>query len=960
MCLKTASLPNLVWIACFFIGSLCSCTSDSPNNRAEVNAFNNILQEKLKEVKVLQDSFELDRAIDLLQTLRRDPGFPFASDSLRSNVYHKYGLIFFRKENYDQAILQLDTAILIRSNIKEYGTSQLANSYYIRSQAKIQLKDEGALKDIQQAIGYIEQTGDQKKVAKYYIIMAMALQDRKDFGQAEYYYQKILTESRIEEGSHEMALFYLSRGTFYALQKNVVKRREVLQKALIIFKRKGKKYERNYFATAITLGNIYLNEQKWQEAEAYFIKINEEIKQSKNNYFKIEEACLNSLALANVQMNKPKKARTYYSELLDLSSKMSLSKYNVTKAIAYEGLGDVDLLESTFSVAITHYHKAIQSLFLDFKTTDTYATPAIDKHPVINKVDALRILDLKADAHLQQFNATGQQRDLEEVSNIYQLIDALLTKTRQEFKAASSRFDIVKNSIPIYEKASLVATQLYEQTQDEKYLQQAFHFATKNKAIVLQDGLQNERAKFAGIPTKLLNEENTLKRAHYQLETEIIELEATGKATKALSDKKKRRFEVIRAYEKLIRNLEEDYPKYYDLKYEASKLVDPDAIAATLPEQTAMVEFFVGSRYLFIFAISSKGLKHYALPKPRRLFTRTRRFRQMLQDSDNASTSKEYFDIAYSLYQDLLERPLADLEKEEEIKRLIIIPDNQLLQISFDALVYDSLKTEDENLAWDNTEMPYLLKKYAISYAYSNKLISDSKANRRIKKSLNAFAGFGLEYDDYTLQGVNELSKLEVDTTLSRGMGKLYHSVNEIESVKSIIGTGSLWRNKKATKQSFLKYAPKSKVLHLAMHGYESADNPLSSALIFTREKGQSDFLLKAADLYTMSLPAEMAVLSACHTASGRVYKGEGVRSLARAFRYAGCPSLVATLWSVSDYSTKEIMVDFYEHLKDGASKDVALQKAKLNYLRTGQPSQKMPYFWTNLVLIGDTETLDF
>ncbi len=163
-----------------------------------------------------------------------------------------------------------------------------------------------------------------------------------------------------------------------------------------------------------------------------------------------------------------------------------------------------------------------------------------------------------------------------------------------------------------------------------------------------------------------------------------------------------------------------------------------------------------------------------------------------------------------------------------------------------------------------------------------------------------------------------------------------------------------------ATKATFLKNAPKTKILHLAMHGYESADNPLSSALIFTRKKEDSDFLLKAADLYSITLSADMTVLSACHTASGRVYQGEGVRSLARAFRYSGCPSLVATLWSVSDYSTKEIMVDFYKHLKNNDPKDIALQKAKLNYLKTAQPAQKMPYFWTNLVLIGDTNPLDF
>jgi len=953
-------ISKLKWIIYLFIGCLVSCTSETSNDIVDTNFFDQIIQDNLKEVKRLQDSLEFDKAIELLQTLRLENSFRKSSDSLQSNVYHKYGLMLFKKENYYQAILELDTAIMIRTKIEEYPIEELANSYYLRSQARLQQNDEKALADIQQAIEYGEQIGDQKVLMKYYIFIATALQDRGDFGQAEKYYEKVLNSKILKEKSHQMALLYLNLGKFYFLQNNFSEQRKVLQKALRIYKGEGEVGEREYFASAITYGTSFLYQAKWKEGERYFVKVLDELKQSKKNYNKLEELCINNLAFINIQINNPQKARSYYTDMLELSTRMSPSKYTVTKAVAYEGLGDVDLYEAKFTAAITNYHKAIQSLFLDFDTDDIYANPTSNENPVLNKKDALRILGFKVDAHLKKFEANQEQLDLKEALEIYQFMDVLLTNIRQELKSASSRFKIVKENIPIYEKASLIALQLYELNQDKKYLNQAFHFATKNKAIVLQDGLQNERAKFAGIPSKLINQENSLKKEYYEIEAEIIELEVGGKASNKLSAKKNKRFEIIRSYEKLVAKLERDYPKYYSLKYEVSQVVDPETIANSLPDKTALVEFFVGNKNLFVFTISSEGLRHYTFPKPKNLLAETRKFRQMLQDSNSPSASKEYFEVAYSLYQSLFEIPLIDLEKQQEIKRLIIIPDNQLLQVSFDALMYEKNETGQEGLVWDNPEIPYLLKKYAISYAYSNKLMTDPESNKRIRKSLTAFAGFGLEYDDYTLEGINALSKLEVDTTLSRGMGKLYHSVNEIEEVKDIVGAGKLWRDTRATKKSFIRNAPNSKILHLAMHGYESTENPLNSALIFTREKGKTDFLLKAADLYTMSLPADMTVLSACHTASGKVYQGEGVRSLARAFRYAGCPSLVATLWSVSDYSTKAIMVDFYKHLKNGDDKDIALQKAKLNYIKTGQPSQKMPYFWTNLALIGETKALDF
>ncbi|MEL6865862.1 MAG: CHAT domain-containing protein [Bacteroidota bacterium] len=943
----------------FMIGSLWACSTDATDEKIGSNQLDQRFVETLVQVELLQDELAFDVAIDTLAALRMDPLFAVVKDTLRSNVFHKYGLMLFNKEDYQRAILQLDTAIAIRSNIKAYPLAALANSYYLRAQAKNQLKDETSIIDIQQAIAYLEQTGDQKKLLRYYIILATALRNKGDFGQAQQYYQKVLDDPNAEEDPSLMAMLYSNLGGFYALQRKLPEQRESLQKALRMYTQMGAVAEREYFATAITLGTSFLYEQKWQEAENYFVKLLDEIIASERTYYKLQDGCLNSLAFSNVQMKKPNKAREYYTALLKLSSEMSSSKHTVIRARAYEGLGDIDILTGNFTAAISQYHKAVQCLFVDFQIKDVYATPSLKQYSLISKTDALRILDLKAEAHTAQFEKEGDQKELVTALQIFQGLDELLTNVRQEFKAASSSFNIVKESIPVYEKASLLALQLYDLNQDQIFLQKAFDFATKNKAIVLQDGLRNERAKYAGVPAELIKQENNLKKEYYQLETAIIELEAEGKKTSSLANKKNKRFEIIRQYEKFIQQLEEDYPKYYQLKYELSEMVDPNDIAAQLPEQTAVIEFFVGRKHLFIFCISSKGLKHYVLPKPRKLFTNTREFRRILQDSDYPAIDSQYQAVSQYLYQSLFETPLGQLEQEQEIKRLIIIPDNQLLQVSFDALLYQEVELKDKPLTWDNPQIPYLLNKYAISYAYSNKLLFDTAAKQRIQKASNPFAGFGLEYDDFTLEGINKLSKFEVDTTLSRGMGKLFHSISEIEEAKNIIGAGKLWRNEKATKTSFLKYAPKSQILHLAMHGYESDHHPLNSALIFTRKRGETDYLLKAADLYTLSLSADMTVLSACHTASGRIYKGEGVRSLARAFRYAGCPSLIATLWSVSDYSTKQIIVDFYRQLKDGASRDLALQQAKLNYIRRGQPSQKMPYYWTHLVLIGETDQLE-
>jgi len=166
--------------------------------------------------------------------------------------------------------------------------------------------------------------------------------------------------------------------------------------------------------------------------------------------------------------------------------------------------------------------------------------------------------------------------------------------------------------------------------------------------------------------------------------------------------------------------------------------------------------------------------------------------------------------------------------------------------------------------------------------------------------------------------------------------------------------------NNKATKEVFLTNAPNYDIVHLAMHSVVNEEKPMNSALIFSRESDSLDFILRASEIYGLSLNNQMAVLSACDTGHGKLEKGEGVRSLARAFSYAGSPSLVASLWSAPDRSTKEILVNFYKNLKAGQFKDEALRNAKLTYLDQAPPVYSIPTHWAHLVVIGDAMPMTF
>jgi len=110
-----------------------------------------------------------------------------------------------------------------------------------------------------------------------------------------------------------------------------------------------------------------------------------------------------------------------------------------------------------------------------------------------------------------------------------------------------------------------------------------------------------------------------------------------------------------------------------------------------------------------------------------------------------------------------------------------------------------------------------------------------------------------------------------------------------------------------------------------------------------------------------MKINSDLTILHACNTGSGELQKGEGVMSLSRAFTYAGCPSLVMGLWEIPEEASSEITKSFIEHLKNGSTKDVALQKAKLAYLESDSTSKYnlSPAYWAGLVATGNLDSLD-
>jgi CHAT domain-containing protein len=222
----------------------------------------------------------------------------------------------------------------------------------------------------------------------------------------------------------------------------------------------------------------------------------------------------------------------------------------------------------------------------------------------------------------------------------------------------------------------------------------------------------------------------------------------------------------------------------------------------------------------------------------------------------------------------------------------------------------------------------------------------------RAGKGLLAFAPSDPEAGEDKINSVRDIPLNR--TTLKPLVG----SAKEVRAIIKIVG-GDFRIGNEASEFSFKELSSNYRILHLAAHAFIDEDDPLNSTLVFSpNNEGDEDGFLNVFEIYNLDLNASMVVLSACNTGYGKLKRGEGIMSLARAFFYAGVPDVVMTLWTVGDESGGKLMTHFYQNLAKGASKDVALRNAKLSFLEEADPIIQHPFYWSGYIVVGDNSAI--
>lgn len=197
------------------------------------------------------------------------------------------------------------------------------------------------------------------------------------------------------------------------------------------------------------------------------------------------------------------------------------------------------------------------------------------------------------------------------------------------------------------------------------------------------------------------------------------------------------------------------------------------------------------------------------------------------------------------------------------------------------------------------------------------------------------------------------------DTGIFADLSNTLREISDIQGILKNKGVKDTERfhDTEASKEAFLGMTDtKVNLLHIATHGMykdkkESSDTESmqNSLLAFAGANLDDNALVTAADIAKMNLrQCDLAVLSACETGLGKL-GGDGVFGLQRGFKNAGVHTLLMSLKNVYDDSTAELMISFYKHLMDGATKREALVKAQQDIREKGFND---PKYWATFILL--------
>ncbi len=715
-------------------------------------------------------------------------------------------------------------------------------------------------------------------------------------------------------------------------------------------------------------------------------------------------ACYNNMGVCFGHLRMYFRQFDYHQKALEILLKI-FGIHHHEVAFTYNQLGNCWQRRNFHSQALQQFQFALISLVGDFESANIYRNPRLKNH-VLN-LELLNAFSHKAVSLLQHYKLQSRsKKDLRRAMVTFQIALELIDQKRHSFQSEHSKLDLINRFMPVYEGAIQTALELHRLDGAWQYLRAAFILAEKGKSVLLLSSIKDLEAKgIANIPNALMVQEKELRQQIVNLERSIYQEQSIEKQAneRRMSKLQNHLFDFQQQYRDLVENLEKQYPKYYQLKYEFEVLdvrelqeaLKRENESNTTQTQARILEYFVGEQNIYIFLVTAQTLQHYIVKKPEGFEKMVKKMVKTI----NQLQKQKFIQIAHELYQLLfpkaLQKQLQIGEQINNTSKLYIIPDASLFYLPFEALLFE----EVVNRRTFYSDLPYLIQQFAISYHYSTSLLYNTLQKKQQNNSVPSYVGFAPIYGNGALQtsvnrGGAEMQKDKVTSVVSvplngtspspflngslqvaayqnsirlaasravkiggKNYYELIHTEEEVKAVKELFQNRGFEANgffhESASIPNFLQQIGNSKFIHIAAHGIFNKKHPEYSGIVFSvpKEGNTEEAIFYIADAYHLQLQADLVVLSSCESGIGKLSKSEGMMAMNRALLYAGANNVIFTLFKVYDKSASRLTFLIFEGIVNHQlTYSEALQRAKLELINDPQMTPKS---WSGFVLLG-------
>ncbi|HEY0099070.1 MAG TPA: CHAT domain-containing tetratricopeptide repeat protein, partial [Pyrinomonadaceae bacterium] len=489
------------------------------------------------------------------------------------------------------------------------------------------------------------------------------------------------------------------------------------------------------------------------------------------------------------------------------------------------------------------------------------------------------------------------QGDFQQALGFYRQAIDVRERMRSAARVEELQLGIAGQTANIYQYAIKLCVQL-------NHTAQAFDLSESARARSLLDQLGNARISPLGTTDpQLLQQEQTLRAEISTLERQAMDERDTAQpGTETSPAKRQIQLNTLQAkYDELLTRLKVTNPEYV-----AMRTVAPLTLAEIqrlLDKDTTLLSYFTTFDKTFAFIITRDSFHAVSLP------VRESELRVAVQTFRSFASLDDLHPQELRRLHGWLIKPIKPYLKTEAVS---VIPHGVLNYLPFATL------TDGQRYFGDEHRLSYLPSASVLPFIQQKRKLSGGNLLALAQSSPPG------------------LPVLQYADSMTAEIAKLYNST-------PLHGSA-------ATESVLHARASDSNILFLAAHANLNSISPLFSRIFLSPDK-VNDGLLEVHEVYRLNLNnTDLVVLSACQTSVGRHSSGDDIIGLNRAFIYAGTPTVVASLWSVKDLPTGELMTVFFKNLRQGMSKAAALQAAQSKT----REKYRHPYYWGAFVLTGD------